>query len=115
MESRNPTLVRILEEKESIIENRHSGIPTMIREMKKYGLPSLEFYEKRDSFKVIFRNNFVAEATQRATQNNNYEEFKDKSHMEIIKELINKNNRYIKAKKHNIFYVDNDIYELGLT
>lgn len=39
MESRNPTLVRILEEKESVIENRHSGIPTMIREMKKYGLP----------------------------------------------------------------------------
>lgn len=32
MESRNPTLVRILEEKGSVIENRHSGIPTMKRE-----------------------------------------------------------------------------------
>lgn len=86
MESRNPTLVRILEEKGSVIENRHSGIPTMIREMKKYGLPSPEFYEERDSFKVIFRNNSVAmetqqatqQATQRATQNNNYEEMRNK-------------------------------------
>ena len=57
MESRNPTLVRILEEKGSVIENRHSGIPTMKREMKKYGLPEPEFYEERDSFKVVFRNN----------------------------------------------------------
>lgn len=86
MESRNPTLVRILEEKGSVIENRHSGIPTMIREMKKYGLPSPEFYEERDSFKVIFRNSSVAtetqqatqSATQRATQTNNYEEMRNK-------------------------------------
>ena len=35
MESRNPIIVRILEEKGSVIENRHSGIPAMIREMKK--------------------------------------------------------------------------------
>lgn len=95
MESRNPTLVRILEEKESVIENRHSRIPTMIREMKKYGLTFPEFYEERDSFKVVFRNNSVAEATQIAPQINNYEKFKDKRHMEIIKELINKNNGYI--------------------
>ena len=29
----------------------------MKREMRKYGLPNPEFYEERDSFKVIFRNN----------------------------------------------------------
>lgn len=50
--------------------------------MKKYGLPTPEFYEERDSFKVIFRNNSVAiatqRATQRATQNNNYEEMRNK-------------------------------------
>lgn len=57
MEVRNPNIVRILEEKGSVIENRHSGIPTMKREMRKYGLPDPEFYEERDSFKVIFRNN----------------------------------------------------------
>lgn len=39
MEVRNPNIVKILEEKGSVIENRHSGIPTMKREMKKYGLP----------------------------------------------------------------------------
>ena len=56
MEARNPTIVRILEEKGAIIENRHSGIPTMKREMKNYHLPEPEFYEERDSFKVVFRN-----------------------------------------------------------
>ena len=60
MESRNPTIVKILEEKGSVIENRHSGIPTMKREMKNYGLPMPEFYEERDSFKVIFRNKELA-------------------------------------------------------
>ena len=68
MESRNPTIVRILEEKGSVIENRHSGIPTMKREMKKYGLPEPEFYEERDSFKVIFRNNFVDDNSQTGAQ-----------------------------------------------
>ena len=56
MEARNPTIVRILEEKGSVIENRHTGIPTMKREMEKYELPEPEFYEERGSFKVIFRN-----------------------------------------------------------
>ncbi len=86
MEARNTTIVRILEEKGSVIENRHSGIPTMIREMKNYGLPEPEFYEERDSFKVIFRNTNVVQATQSATQmatqsatqKNKYEEIKQK-------------------------------------
>ena len=56
MEARNPNIVRILEEKGAVIENRHSGIPTMKREMQKYNLPMPEFYEERGSFKVIFRN-----------------------------------------------------------
>ncbi len=46
MESRNPTLVRILEEKETVIENRLLVIPIMIRKMKKYRLPSPKFYEE---------------------------------------------------------------------
>ena len=69
MESRNPTIVRILEEKGSVIENMHSGIPTMKREMKKYGLPEPEFYEERDSFKVIFRNTPITENSQTGAQN----------------------------------------------
>ena len=64
MEARNTTIVRILEEKGYVIENRHSGIPTMRREMKNYGLPEPEFYEERDSFKVIFRNTNVVHSGQ---------------------------------------------------
>ena len=56
MDTRNPNIIRILEEKGSVIENRHSGIPTMKREMKKYNLPEPEFIEERNCFKVIFRN-----------------------------------------------------------
>ena len=80
MESRNTTIVRILEEKGAVIENRHSGIPTMRREMNNYGLPEPEFYEERDSFKVIFRNKYVStqNATQNATQNKNYLELREK-------------------------------------
>ena len=46
MESRNPTLVRILEEKETVIENRLLVILIMIRKMKKYRLTSPKFYEE---------------------------------------------------------------------
>ena len=90
MESRNPTIVRLLEEKGSVIENRHSGIPTMKREMKKYGLPDPEFYEERDSFKVIFRNNVVSGGQQSDTQ----------SDTQIIEaEILNKVLNYCKTPK----------------
>ncbi len=59
MESRNPNIVRILEEKGAVIENRHSGIPTMRREMAKYNLPNPEFTEERGAFKVVFRNSNI--------------------------------------------------------
>jgi len=68
MESRNPNIVRILEEKGAVIENRHSGIPTMKREMEEYGLPEPEFYEERGSFKVIFRNGAVNNSGQQSGQ-----------------------------------------------
>ena len=64
MEARNPNIIKILEEKDPLIneeniktlENRHTGIPTMRREMDKYGLPEPEFYDIQGSFKVVFRN-----------------------------------------------------------
>lgn len=69
LEARNPTIVRILEEKGSFLENRHSGIPTMKREMQKYGLPNPEFYNEIDSFRVIFRNGSGTQSeTQSGTQ-----------------------------------------------
>ena len=51
----------------------YSGIPTMRREMKQYGLPKPEFYEERDSFKVIFRNTNVVNSGQQAGQQINIE------------------------------------------
>lgn len=68
MEVRNPTIVRILEGKGSVIENRHSGIPTMKREMGNYNLPMPEFYNERGSFKVIFRNSFDLSSEQVSMQ-----------------------------------------------
>lgn len=58
METRNPTIVRILEEKSSVIENRYTGINTMKNEMASYGLPEPEFYDDGTCFKVIFRNDY---------------------------------------------------------
>lgn len=68
METRNPNIVRLLEEKDPVIangeartlENRHTGIPTMRQEMKKYGLPEPEFIEEQGAFKVIFRKGLVS-------------------------------------------------------
>lgn len=48
-----------MEEKGNFIENRHTGIKTMQREMKKYGLSSPEFVIGRGYFKVIFRNTLL--------------------------------------------------------
>lgn len=56
MEIRNETILRILEEYDSFVENRHTGIPTMKEEMKKAGLPEPIFEEDRNSFRVTFKN-----------------------------------------------------------
>lgn len=55
IEARNKNIVRLLEEKGNIIENRHTGIATMRDEMRKAGLPEPEFQCLRWDFKVIFR------------------------------------------------------------
>ena len=39
----------------NITENRYSGIPTIRRELKEYGLPEPEFTDFRGEFKVVFR------------------------------------------------------------
>jgi len=50
-------MVRILEERESILENRHTGISTMRREMRRLGLPDPVIETGRGSFKVTFFKN----------------------------------------------------------
>ena len=59
LEARNKNIVRLLEEKGNIIENRHTGIATMREEMKKMGLPEPEFESLRGDFKVVFRKEKV--------------------------------------------------------
>lgn len=59
LEARNKNLVRLLEEKGNIIENRHTGIATMREEMRKMGLPEPEFQSLRGDFKVIFRKEIL--------------------------------------------------------
>jgi len=57
MEVRNEIIMRILEESTDIIENRHTGIPTMKLWCDKYGLKEPEFKVYRESFAVIFYTN----------------------------------------------------------
>ena len=104
MESRNPNIVRVLEDKGSVIENRHSGIPTMKREMRKLGLPDPEFEEERGTFKVTFRksNNKNGSAQVQASNINNMSkrvlEFcvEPKSIKEILKFLNLKSREYLR-------------------
>ena len=92
MESRNATIVRILEEKGSVIENRHSGIPTMRREMQNNGLPLPEFIEERGSFKVIFRNSKVSDSLLQSDTQSDTQKL-------INNELISKLIDYCKTPK----------------
>ena len=61
LEARNKNLVRLLEEKGNIIENRHTGIATIREEMKKMKLPEPEFISLRGDFKVILRKEMEAD------------------------------------------------------
>lgn len=53
-DTRNPVIANALEVL-NITENRYSGIPTIRRELKEYGLPEPEFTDFRGEFKVVFR------------------------------------------------------------
>ena len=68
LESRNKNIVRLLEEKGNIIENRHTGIATMREEMKKMNLPEPEFYSLRGDFKVVFRKKKIENGEDKFTE-----------------------------------------------
>lgn len=55
-ETRNAALANMLEVLR-VTENRYSGIPTILREFAKAGLPEPEFEVRRGDFEVTFRNN----------------------------------------------------------
>ena len=52
---RNPSLA-VMSEALTSAENRYSGIPTMRRTMKEYGLQAPKFENRRDEFVVTFYN-----------------------------------------------------------
>lgn len=86
LEARNKNIVKLLEEKGDIIENRHTGIATMRDEMEKMGLPEPEFQSLRGDFKVIFRKEKV-----KNNEHNKNQEFTEKfteSEQKILKVLI---------------------------
>lgn len=58
-DTRNPVLVTALEVL-GLTENRYSGIPTIRRELQKYGLPAPEFADERGSFSVRFYQSAAA-------------------------------------------------------
>ena len=93
LEARNKNIVRLLEEKGNIIENRHTGIATMRDEMRKMGLPEPEFMSLRGDFKVIFRKENKSDIIQNFTENftdnftENFTENLCKIQIKIIKEI----------------------------
>lgn len=56
VEVRNKTVIQILEILNEVVENRHTGIKTMIEEMKKAELPKPIFKNEREDFCVTFYN-----------------------------------------------------------
>ena len=63
-DTRNPVLALELETL-GITENRYSGIPTIRKEMEKYGLPEPVFADERGSFIVIFYKEAVESLTEK--------------------------------------------------
>lgn len=56
VEVRNKTTVGILEILGGVLENRHTGVKTMISEMEKANLPKPVFENQREDFVVTFYN-----------------------------------------------------------
>ena len=56
-DTRNANLISILETMQ-VVENRYSGIPTIIKTMRDAGLPDPLFVSERGLFKVVFYNVF---------------------------------------------------------
>lgn len=91
LEARNKNIVRLLEEKGNIIENRHTGIATMREEMKRMGLPEPEFYSLRGDFKVVFRKSKIESGQKRTEMDRNGQIIENPSIEDNILSLIKSN------------------------
>ncbi len=72
-DTRNPVLVAALETL-GVTENRYSGIPTMRRELREYGLREPEFTDNRNEFCVCFYNAGSGDAEREAKEMQGAEE-----------------------------------------
>lgn len=80
---RNKTLIRILEETDKI-ENRSSGIATMIMAMRDLRLEPPIFENKRGNFNVIFKNHTLMTKEDREWLNNIREELSENEAYALI-------------------------------
>lgn len=62
-DTRNPVLANVMETM-GLTENRYSGIPTIIKELKKAGLRAPQFIDNRGQFSVVFYNEEASETAQ---------------------------------------------------
>ena len=98
IEVRNKTIVSILEVLGDVIENRHTGVKTMISEMKKANLPKPVFQNQREDFVVKFYNGEykelypeklkeinIKENAQESAQENAQENAQEKNRISILK------------------------------
>lgn len=72
-DTRNPVLATALEVL-GITENRYSGIPTIKKELRKYGLPEPEFADRRGHFSVKFYKTNGEENAREAIYETNEDE-----------------------------------------
>lgn len=63
-ETRNPALANVLEVLR-VTENRYSGIPTILHEIKKVNLPTPTFEIKHGDFVVTLRNSILSDESQK--------------------------------------------------
>ena len=102
VEVRNETLVRLVETMGGVIENRHTGIKTMIDEMKMAKLPEPIFKNEREDFAVTFYNGEYPElypdelAKKKNTTKETTEETTEETTTEK-NEILNDNQRKIIA------------------
>jgi len=82
-DARNPNIIRILEDME-IVENRGSGIPTMIDEMHHHGLKAPVFDDIRGGFLVTFCRDSEQDSPQVNQQDNPQVNQQDEMKMKIL-------------------------------
>jgi len=94
IEVRNKTMVRLIEVLGGVLENRHTGIKTMIDEMKQAKLPEPVFKNEREDFVVTFYNGEYPELYPEELSKNNkahdkaHDKAYDKAHDQNIENTI---------------------------